>query len=83
MKRIPNNILPKIAKESGIKAKFISAYLSETDPVKPGRQRCLILAKASQRLGYDFTAADWMFNSKKIRQALINQLPTDKQGEAA
>ncbi|WP_320043215.1 hypothetical protein [uncultured Desulfobacter sp.] len=73
MKRIPNNILPKFEKETGIKAKFISAYLSEKDKVMPGRKRCLSLEKASQKLGYNFTASDWMFNPDKIKQALINQ----------
>lgn len=73
MKRIPNNILPEIEKHTGIKAKVISGYLSSKDPAMPGRNRCLILAEASRKLGYDFSAADWMFNPKKIKQSLINQ----------
>ena len=71
MKRIPKNILPGFEKETGIQAKFISAYLSEKDPAQPSRKRCLILAKASKKLGYNFTEADWMFNQSKIKQALI------------
>ena len=72
MKRLPNGILPKFEQKTGIQAKFISAYLSEKDPVKPGRKRCLILAQASAELGYDFTAADWMFNPEKIKAVLNN-----------
>jgi hypothetical protein len=73
MKRIPNGILPKFEKKTGIQAKFISAYLSDKDPAKPGRKRCILLAKASKNLGYNFTAADWMFNPKKIRTVLDHQ----------
>lgn len=76
MKRIPKNILPKFEKETGIKAKYISAYLSKKDKVMPGRERCLSLEKASKKLGYNFTASDWMFNPEKIKQALINQSTT-------
>lgn len=72
MKRIPNGILPKFEKKTGIKAKFISAYLSDDESVRPGRNRCIQLAKASKELGYDFTESDWMFRSEEIRQALIN-----------
>ena len=72
MKRIPKSVLPKFEKKTGIKAKFISAYLNDKDPVKPGRKRCLVLADASKKLGYNFSAADWMFNPKKIRTELIN-----------
>lgn len=82
MKRLPNNILPKFEQKTGIRAKFISAYLSNIDPVRPGRERCILLAKASVDLGYDFTASDWMFNPQKIKTALsnkaINQKPTSK-----
>ncbi|MBI9090742.1 MAG: hypothetical protein JEZ12_16110 [Desulfobacterium sp.] len=70
MNRIPNGILPQFEKKTGIQAKFISAYLSEKNPITPGRGRCLLLAKASTELGYDFTAADWMFNPEKIKAAL-------------
>jgi hypothetical protein len=71
MKRIPNKILPALEKYSGIKAKDISAYLSRR--VSPGRKRCLRLEKASQALGYDFTASDWMFNPAKIKAALCSK----------
>ena len=73
MKRIPNKILPEFEKATGIKARFISAYLSDRDPAMPGRKRCIALAKASKNLGYNFTASDWMFNPEKIKQALINK----------
>lgn len=73
MKRIPKNILPLFEKETGIKAKVISAYLSEKDPAMPGRERCISLANASKKIGYDFSASDWMFNPGKIREALLNQ----------
>lgn len=73
MKRIPNNILPKFEAETGISARFISAYLSDKDPVMPGRKRCLVLAKASKKLGYNFNEADWMFNPSAIKKALIKQ----------
>ncbi|MFH0960031.1 MAG: hypothetical protein V1897_15165 [Pseudomonadota bacterium] len=73
MKRIPKNILPKFEKQSGIKAKFISAYLSAKDPVCPGRKRCIRLAQASLALGYNFTASDWMFNPDKIKSALMGE----------
>ena len=82
MKRIPNNILPKFEKVTGIKAKFISAYLSEIDPVTPGRKRCLALERASRNLGYSFTASDWMFNPRKIKEALIsNNISTTENCE--
>lgn len=82
MKRIPNNILPKFEKLTGIKAKCISAYLSDQDPVKPGRNRCLILADASETLGFDFTASDWMFNPEKIKEVLMsNNINTQKECE--
>ena len=77
MKRIPNKILPEFEKATGIKARFISAYLSEGDPAMPGRKRCMALAKASKKLGYNFTASDWMFDPEKIKQALINQTPPE------
>lgn len=88
MKRIPNNILPKFEEETGIKAKVISGYLSDKDPVKPGRNRCLILAGASKKLGYDFTEADWMFDPKKIRMVLTspsqaNNSSFEKEGRSA
>ncbi|MBI9090740.1 MAG: hypothetical protein JEZ12_16100 [Desulfobacterium sp.] len=70
MKRLPNGILPQFEQKTGIQAKFISAYLSMKDPVKPGRERCILLAQASTDLGYDFTAADWMFNPEKIKATL-------------
>ncbi len=73
MKRIPNGILPKFEIKTGIQAKFISAYLSDKDPAKPGRKRCMLLAKASKDLGYGFTAVDWMFSPEKIRTALSGQ----------
>jgi len=73
MKRIPNKILPEFEKATGIKARFISAYLSERDPAMPGRKRCIALAKASKNLGYDFTESDWMFNPEKIKQTLLSQ----------
>jgi len=71
MKRLPNKILPQFEQKTGIKAKFISAYLSVKDPANPGRKRCLILEKASKELGYNFTAADWMFNPGKIKKELF------------
>jgi len=73
MKRLPNGILPQFERKTGIQAKFISAYLSDKDPVKPGRKRCIILARASVELGYNFTASDWMFNPEKIKAALYTQ----------
>ncbi len=77
MKRIPKNILPQFEKETGIKAKVISAYLSDKDPAMPGRERCISLAQASRKLGYNFSAPDWMFNPGKIKQVLINQTPPE------
>jgi len=77
MKRIPRNILPQFEKETGIKAKVISAYLSSKDSAMPGRERCLILEKASKKFGYNFTASDWMFSPEKIKQALTNQSPPE------
>ena len=71
-KRVPNKILPKFEQKTGIKAKVISAYLSDKDPAKPGRNRCLILGKASQELGFDFTAADWMFARGEIKKRLLH-----------
>ena len=35
------------------------------------KQRAIELGEASKKLGYDFTAADWMYGSKKVRQCLI------------
>jgi len=86
MKRIPNNILPEFEKKTGIRAKFISAYLSNVDPVRPGRKRCVLLADASRELGYDFSASDWMFNPEKIKADLIsvdsNSNPSKEQTPA-
>ncbi len=73
MKRIPKNILPQFEQETGIKAKVISAYLSDKDPAMPGRKRCISLAQASKKLGYDFSASDWMFKPEAIKQTLINK----------
>ncbi|WP_300456669.1 hypothetical protein [Desulfobacula sp.] len=70
MKRLPNGILPQFEQKTGIQAKFISAYLSDKDPVKPGRKRCILLEKASTELGYNFTASDWMFHPERIKAAL-------------
>ena len=74
MKRIPNKILPQFEQKTGIQAKFISAYLSDKDPVKPGRNRCILLANASVALGYDFTASDWMFHPEKIKAAFLQSI---------
>jgi hypothetical protein len=73
MKRIPKNILPMFEKTSGIKVKFISAYLRAKNPVSPGKNRCIRLELASHALGYDFTASDWMFNPSKIKAALCSK----------
>lgn len=73
MKRIPNNILPQFEKETGIKAKVISAYLSDKDPAMPGRKRCIYLSRASKKLGYDFSPSDWMFNPEAIKKTIIKQ----------
>lgn len=75
MSRIPNGILPLFEKETGIAVSHISAYLSGDRPMS--KKRSLVLGVASKSLGYDFAAADWMFNPKKIKQALINQTPPE------
>ncbi len=73
MRRIPRNTLSEFEQLTGIKAKYISAYLSSKSPIKPSGKRCLVLSKASRDLGYDFTEADWMFQPQKIRKSLIDK----------
>ncbi len=70
MKRIANNILKQFEKVTGISTILLCDYLAGRRNMS--KQRAIILAEASKRLGYNFTAADWMFHPKKIKTTLIN-----------
>lgn len=69
--RIPNNTLKQFVEVTGISVVLLCDYLAERRNMS--KARALELGCASKKLGYDFTASDWMFSPEKIKQALTSQ----------
>lgn len=75
MSRLQKGTLTPFVKATGISANQISAYLGGRESMS--KSRSFKFAQASKKLGYDFSAADWMFNPEKIKQALAHQSPSE------
>jgi len=69
--RLQKGTLKPFEELTGISANQISAYLNQRADMS--KARSLVFEKASRDLGYDFTAADWMFDSQRVRQSLISR----------
>ena len=83
--RLPDGTLKSFQEITQIPVSHISAYLSGNRIMS--QKRSFVLEKASQELGYNFTATDWMFNPQKIKAALSNNnrqpRRPEKKGEVA
>ena len=66
---LPRGILINFADKTGILTNNISSYLSGNRPMS--KKRAITLEKASKDLGFEFTAEDWLFRPKKIKNELI------------
>ncbi len=73
--RLHYGALKPFEKQTGISANLISGYLCGKRPMS--KTRSIIFENASKKLGYDFTAADWMFRPDKIKQALLDTRETN------
>ena len=69
--RLQKGVLTPFEKRTGISANQISAYLRGDKDMS--KARSLDFEEASKDLGYNFTAADWMFSPEKVKSALGNQ----------
>jgi len=67
--------LKPFEKQTGISTNLISGYLRGKRSMS--KTRSIIFENASKKLGYNFTAADWMFHPDKIKQALIDARGTN------
>ncbi len=70
-KRLPNKTLKQFADITQILIPSLSDILSGGRGIS--KSRALQLEKASKKLGYSFTAYDWMFNPLEIRQQLLKE----------
>lgn len=70
MKRLPKGTLKPLAKETGLRADYLSALV--TGKKRPSRKLAQTLEKASSVIGKHIPAATWLLGSKgEIREALL------------